>query len=88
MSEPESRGVRLRRLRMRSSRRGTKEMDVILSRFAEARLETLPPERLDLYESLLSENDVSLYRWVSGEEAAPERYAALVAEISRTASAG
>lgn len=88
MRESESRGVRLRRLRMRSSRRGTREMDVILSRFAEAGLETLPPAELDVYESLLSENDVSLYRWVSGEEEAPARYAALVSEIARTASAG
>lgn len=88
MSDSESRVTRLRRLRMRSLRRGTKEMDVILSRFCEARLETLPPERLDLYESLLSEDDVSLYRWISGEEEAPARYAALVAEIARTASAG
>lgn len=75
---------RLKRLYMRSSRRGIREMDVILSRYAGARLTVLTAAQLDLYDALLSENDHDLYSWVSGQAAPPPRFAALVADIART----
>jgi antitoxin CptB len=78
---------RLKRLSMRSHRRGTKEMDIILGRFADDRLDGLDPGRLDLYEALLEENDQDLYLWVSGQGAAPAAFAALVAEIAQHANA-
>ncbi len=74
--------ITLRRLRMRSMRRGIKEMDVILSTFAERRLATLDADDLALYEALLSENDHDLFRWVSGQHPAPDRFRRLVAEIA------
>ncbi|SPJ24869.1 succinate dehydrogenase assembly factor 2 [Palleronia abyssalis] len=77
--------VTLRRLRMRSMRRGIKEMDLILSAYAEERLAELDGPTLALYDEMLSENDQDLYRWVSGQEDAPERYAALIGDI-RTVS--
>ena len=62
------------RLRMRSARRGTREMDLILGRFADAALQALPPAELDAYETILSENDQDLYQWVSGQgKVPPER---------------
>ncbi len=45
---------RLKRLRMRSMRRGIKEMDIILSRYADARLAGLDAAQLDSYDALLS----------------------------------
>ena len=74
--------IRLKRLRLRSWRRGTKEMDLILGGFSDARLGTLDDETLDTYEALLSENDQELYRWVTGQDEAPERFRPLVAEIA------
>lgn len=81
----EPREVRLRRLTMRSMRRGIKEMDVILIRFSKARLETLSEAELDLYDALLEENDQDLYQWVSGQIAPPARFAPLIDEIARVA---
>ena len=78
---PETREHRLKRLRMRSMRRGIKEMDLILDRFAAAGLAAMDAAGLDLYDALLSENDHDLYQWVSGQVPAPERYARLIAEI-------
>jgi len=78
---------RLKRLSMRSHRRGTKEMDIILGRFADDRLDGLDPGTLDIYEALLEENDQDLYLWVSGQGAAPGAFAALVAEIGKHANA-
>ena len=57
----ETRDIRLKRLVMRSMRRGIKEMDLILSRFAAARLEAMTCTELDRYEALLEENDQDLY---------------------------
>ncbi len=78
---------RLKRLSMRSHRRGTKEMDIILGRFADDRLERLDAAALDSYEDLLEENDQDLYLWVTGQGAAPERFAPLVAEVAEHAAA-
>ena len=57
--------ARLKRLRMRSWRRGIKEMDLILGPFSDSELEALTPEELDLYEALLHENDQDLYPWIT-----------------------
>ena len=77
----EDRTTRLRRLGIRSMRRGIKEMDLILMRYAEARLAALSDSRLDDYEALLEENDQDLYSWISGQAPVPERHAGLVADI-------
>ena len=58
--------TRLKRLRIRSWRRGTKEMDLLLGPFADQALADLAEAQLDAYEALLSENDQDLYAWMSG----------------------
>lgn len=71
---------------MRSMRRGIKEMDIILSRFADDNLHLMGAPALDLYDALLHENDQDLYQWVTGQAAAPDRFSALVGKISTTIS--
>ncbi|PPB80161.1 antitoxin CptB [Albidovulum inexpectatum] len=78
----EDRETRLRRMRMRCWRRGTKEMDMILGPYADAHLAGMNDEELDLLDDLLNENDQDLYRWVSGVDRAPARFAALIARLS------
>ena len=78
---PEIHEHRLKRLQMRSMRRGIKEMDLILSAYAEARLPQMDDAGLTLYDQMLNENDHDLYLWVSGQAEAPAVYAALVADI-------
>ena len=73
---------RLKRLRMRSMRRGIKEMDIILSSFADAQLDSLGADELDLYETLLSEADLDMYQWVSGQAPTPVEYLDLMTKIS------
>ena len=80
----EPREHRLKRLHMRSMRRGIKEMDLILSTYAKRHLEGMSDTELDVYDALLNENDQDLYRWVTGQEAAPDHLAVLVADVSRT----
>jgi len=73
MSEP--RDVKIKRLHMRSIRRGIKEMDLILTEFSVSHLADLSDAELELYDALLAENDHDLYKWVSSGEGAPEAYA-------------
>ena len=72
---------RLRRLRVRSWHRGIREMDLILGRFADARLDGLSPGLLEAFDMLLSENDHDLYRWIAGSAGVPARYEEIVGRI-------
>lgn len=79
MSEP--REHRIKRLKMRSMRRGIKEMDLILQRFAEGHVEAMTDDQLDRYDALLSENDHDLYQWVTGQTMPPEHFGPLIGAI-------
>ena len=73
--------IRLKRLKLRSMRRGIKEMDIILSGFAREHLMAMSDAQLDIYEKFLNENDQDLYQWVSGQEIVDKQYEALVEQI-------
>lgn len=77
----EDRETRLKRLHMRSIRRGIKEMDLILTTFSERGLAALSATELDLYEQLLAENDQDLYAWVTEQSVPPEVYQNLIKNI-------
>ena len=77
----ELREHKVKRLHMRSMRRGIKEMDLILPSYAATRLENMDEAGLTLYDSLLNENDHDLYQWVTGQTAPPQEYATLIGEI-------
>jgi antitoxin CptB len=62
----ETRETRLKRLKIRSWRRGTKEMDMLLGPYADGPLRALDDAALDAYEMMLHENDQDLYAWISG----------------------
>ncbi len=80
----ETREVRIKRLQMRSMRRGIKEMDLILSAYAERNLNAMDADGLDLYDALLKENDQDLYQWVTGQVNTPDPFADLIADIAQT----
>lgn len=79
MTEP--REIVVKRLAMRSMRRGIKEMDLILSDFASRRLSDLSDPDLATYDALLSEADLEIYSWILGQAEPPEKYADLMVEI-------
>ena len=78
----ETRETMIKRLRMRSMRRGIKEMDLILSDFATRALDAMDVDALTHYDALLEENDHDIYGWVSGQFATPPLYLVLVTEIA------
>jgi antitoxin CptB len=77
----ELRDHKVKRLAMRSMRRGIKEMDLILSSFADLNLAVMDDAALDLYDAMLNENDHDLYQWVTKQTAVPTPYCALMAQV-------
>ncbi|PSL21801.1 antitoxin CptB [Shimia abyssi] len=73
-------------MKMRSMRRGIKEMDIILERYADDNLAQMDAVTLDMYDALLHENDQDLYQWVTGQKPAPERFRAMITDISQAIS--
>ncbi|EKF17536.1 succinate dehydrogenase assembly factor 2 [Nitratireductor pacificus] len=58
---------RRRRALVRSWRRGTREMDLVLGGFADAEIDRLSEDELAQYEALLEVPDTQLFKWVTGE---------------------
>ena len=79
--------ARLKRMGMRSWRRGIKEMDLILGPYADAHLAGMGEDRLALYDRLLDENDQDLLPMMLGQAVAPSGMAGLVTEIAAFAKA-
>jgi antitoxin CptB len=63
--------ARRRRLLFRSWHRGTREMDLILGRFADALIGMLSDADLDRYEELLELPDPELLHWITGAKPVP-----------------
>ena len=74
--------TRRRRAAYRASHRGTKEMDWILGRFAQAALPAMPADRLDLFERMLGLPDPDLQDMILHPELVRAgEFAELVAEL-------
>lgn len=74
--------ARLKRMAMRSWRRGTKEMDLVLGPYADAHLAGLSHADLVTYDALLEENDQDLMAWILGQSVPPTALAPLLARIT------
>jgi antitoxin CptB len=76
MTERSSEGldVRRRKLLFRAWRRGVREMDLIVGRFADAHIDTLNEAALNDFERLIEAPNAALYAWVVGSENIPADY--------------
>jgi antitoxin CptB len=83
MTDAADADARLKRLRIRSWRRGTREMDLLLGPYADAALAELDAPALDAFEALLEENDRDLYAWISGAAPADARHAPALGRVAR-----
>ena len=77
-----------KRLKFRSWHRGTREMDLLLGRFADGSLDAFDAEGLRVYAALLEQPDPDIYDWVTGREECPSGVLrpliAALAEFHRT----
>jgi antitoxin CptB len=65
---------RRRRLLFRSWHRGTREMDLIMGRFADANIGALTDAELDDYERLTDVPEPELYAWITGDLPVPAEH--------------
>ena len=73
-------GDRRKRLLFRCWRRGIREMDLILGRFADAEIANLSDDELGMLERLLDAPDPDLYAALTGDAAVPKEYASALFE--------
>ncbi len=74
------RETRLKRLRFRSWHRGTREADMLIGGFFDARSSGWSDAEIALVEELLEEQDVDIMAWAIGTAVPPERYAGSIVE--------
>jgi len=65
---------RRRRILFRAWRRGMREMDLVMGRFADAHLPTMSESELDAFEHLLDAPDPEALAWITGEEPTPAEF--------------
>ena len=70
----ESTETKRKKLRIRAWRRGFKEADLILGRFADKHLDTLSDADVALFEHLLDQQDQEIYGWIIGREPVPAEF--------------
>ena len=73
-----------KKLSMRSWRRGTKELDLILGRFSHENIINFEMSELDLYEQFLSNDDHLIYNWLFEKEDSPRIFKNLVKQIRKS----
>jgi antitoxin CptB len=80
MTERSSEGLdpRRRRLLFRAWRRGVRETDLIVGRFADAYIDKFDDAALDDFERLIEVPNAALYAWVVGAEDAPAEFSTTV----------
>ena len=60
--------VRMRRAAYRAAHRGTKEMDALVGRYADAKLASFDHDGLEHFERFLAIADPTLQAWIFGNE--------------------
>ena len=73
-----------KRLSIRSWRRGTKELDLILGQFSDKNLTDLKISELNLYEKFLSNDDYLIYNWLFSKEDSPKIFKSLIKRIQES----
>ena len=65
---------RRKRLLFRSWHRGVREMDLVLGQFADAQIDQLSDDELNVYELLLEAPDPEIFKWITGTAETPANY--------------
>lgn len=71
-----------KKLYFQSTHRGTKENDLVLTKFVDKHMNEFDAPGLELYEKFLNEPDHDLYAWlIKGENDYPAEYDGLISKI-------
>lgn len=73
--------IKRKRLLFRSWHRGTREMDLLMGRFAEAKLDGMDAALLAEYDAFLSHSDPDIYNWLTRQETVPPEHDGAVMQM-------
>ena len=76
--------TRLKRLRFRAWHRGTREADLMIGGFFDARHMAWSATELDWFEALIEEQDVDIMGWAIGSIACPARWDGAMMQAMRS----
>ena len=80
------RNIRIKRIRIISTRRGSKELDLIFGRFIDSDLSKIDDVLLSQFEGFLELNDSDLYDYFFSERIPPEKFKPIFSKILLTAT--
>ena len=63
--------IKRKQLIFRSWHRGTREIDLLLGKFAEAHIPRLDERQLAAYDRFLNNSDPDIFNWITGQEPVP-----------------
>lgn len=63
--------IKRKRLIFRSWHRGTREIDLMLGKFANTHLPQFDARQLALYDRFLNNSDPDIFNWMTGQEPVP-----------------
>ncbi len=63
--------IKRKQLIFRSWHRGTREIDLMLGRFADAHIPQFDEGQLGIYERFLNNSDPDIFNWLTGQEPVP-----------------
>jgi antitoxin CptB len=78
------RETRLKRLRFRAWHRGVKEADLLIGGFFDAHGAGWTDAEIELFETLLEEQDVDIMAWATGTAAVPPQFQGTIMQALKT----
>ena len=63
--------IKRKQLIFRSWHRGTREIDLLLGKFADAHIPQFDAQQLAAYERFLNNSDPDIFNWITGHEPVP-----------------
>lgn len=63
--------IKRKQLLFRSWHRGTREIDLMLGKFADMHIPGFDEAQLELYDRFLNNSDPDIYNWLTGQEPVP-----------------
>ena len=77
---------KLGKISYRTRYRSTKEMDLIFRKFWVTFERTYTEDDLSIFEELIQEDDILLYKWISGSVGVPQKYKEIISRITKEIS--
>lgn len=71
MVEKDNISITQKKLQFRSWHRGTREIDLLLGRFADEHVPHFDAAQLEAYDRFLNNSDPDIYNWIIGAEPVP-----------------